>query len=257
MPSNSTTTVTNQIESAKTWFENNPILNNFILLEFVAKIDWEKAQSFEDSTNIAIEVPIVLKQNISLTADQSTVSTNRLLFIKGENNIYTSYIINISSSKNNLELINNLTKLNYFNIPNDFTGKVLVIKNNTKSANISIIIDGKEKIKEDNIYAKAPSVSCYEVIQLYDTGPPRQTGITFCVDDSGYNPYTNQTSYTYHGGGGAETTPDDVQIINGLTGKALCIYNLLNSSSSDFADDIKKFDGEFPVSHLKLTINNN
>ncbi|SDW08837.1 hypothetical protein [Flavobacterium degerlachei] len=156
-----------------------------------------------------------------------------------------------------MELINNLTKLNYFNIPNDFTGKVLVIKNNTKSANISIIIDGKEKIKEDNIYAKAPSVSCYEVIQLYDTGPPRQTGITFCVDDSGYNPYTNQTSYTYHGGGGVETTPDDVQIINGLTGKALCIYNLLNSSSSDFADDIKKFDGEFPVSHLKLTINNN
>lgn len=48
----------------------------------------------------------------------------------------------------------------------------------------------------------------------------------------------------------------DDQIINSLTGKALCVYNKLKSSSSGFANTIKKFDGEFPVSHLKLTINN-
>jgi hypothetical protein len=51
------------------------------------------------------------------------------------------------------------------------------------------------------------------------------------------------------------TTHEDVydafKITNELTGKALCVYNKLNSSSSGFADAIKKFDPEFPVSHFK------
>jgi hypothetical protein len=50
--------------------------------------------------------------------------------------------------------------------------------------------------------------------------------------------------------------PEDVydafKITNELTGKALCVYNKLNSSSSGFADAIKKFDPEFPVSHLNF-----
>jgi hypothetical protein len=49
---------------------------------------------------------------------------------------------------------------------------------------------------------------------------------------------------------------EEDRIFNELTGKALCVYNKLNSSSSGFADAIKKFDGEFPVSHISLKINN-
>ena len=46
----------------------------------------------------------------------------------------------------------------------------------------------------------------------------------------------------------------DDQIINELTGKADCVYNKLNSSSTGFKNAIKKFDGKFPVSHLKFEI---
>ena len=49
---------------------------------------------------------------------------------------------------------------------------------------------------------------------------------------------------------------EEDQIFNELTGKALCVYDKLNSSSSGFANAIKKFDGEFPVSHISLKINN-
>ncbi len=42
------------------------------------------------------------------------------------------------------------------------------------------------------------------------------------------------------------------EIINELTDKADCVYEKLESSSTDFKDMIKKFDGDFPVSHLKL-----
>ena len=45
----------------------------------------------------------------------------------------------------------------------------------------------------------------------------------------------------------------DEQIINLLTTeKAKCIYDKLTESSADFKNMIQKFDGEFPVSHLKL-----
>lgn len=44
----------------------------------------------------------------------------------------------------------------------------------------------------------------------------------------------------------------DEQIINELTDKAKCVYDKLTESSTDFKNAIKKFDGEFPVSHLNL-----
>ncbi|MFL0063645.1 hypothetical protein [Tenacibaculum maritimum] len=44
----------------------------------------------------------------------------------------------------------------------------------------------------------------------------------------------------------------DDQIIDLLTGKAKCVYDKLTKSSTGFKNLIKKFDGEFPVSHLKL-----
>lgn len=42
------------------------------------------------------------------------------------------------------------------------------------------------------------------------------------------------------------------QIINELEEKALCVYNKLKALSFGFKNSIKKFDGEFPVAHLKF-----
>ncbi|WP_139225557.1 hypothetical protein [Flavobacterium succinicans] len=44
----------------------------------------------------------------------------------------------------------------------------------------------------------------------------------------------------------------DDQIIVELTGKVKCIYDKLMNSNSGFKNAIQKFDGEFPVSHLKF-----
>ncbi|MFD2727494.1 hypothetical protein [Hyunsoonleella rubra] len=52
---------------------------------------------------------------------------------------------------------------------------------------------------------------------------------------------------------GGEVDFDD-QIINKLKDKAKCIYNKLVSSSTSFKNAIKKFDGDFPVSHIKFEI---
>ena len=45
---------------------------------------------------------------------------------------------------------------------------------------------------------------------------------------------------------------EDDKIFNKLTGKAKCVYDKLTEVSSDFKNMIKRFDGEFPVSHLKF-----
>ncbi|WP_264531457.1 hypothetical protein [Flavobacterium sp. N502540] len=61
--------------------------------------------------------------------------------------------------------------------------------------------------------------------------------------------------YSWDAGGGGISAPTPVQIIDALTGKAKCIFEKLKKSSSGFENAIKKFDGEFTVSHLKLTVN--
>jgi hypothetical protein len=78
-----------------------------------------------------------------------------------------------------------------------------------------------------------------------------------------YYPYTSPTS-TYNpygtGGGGTTSGPSSFettyQITNLLSGRVKCIYQRLMNSNSKFKNAIQKFDGEFPVSHLKLSINN-
>jgi len=44
------------------------------------------------------------------------------------------------------------------------------------------------------------------------------------------------------------------QIINNLSGKALNVYNKLKSTSTGFKNNIKKFEPEFSVSHLKFNL---
>jgi len=54
-----------------------------------------------------------------------------------------------------------------------------------------------------------------------------------------------------------DISEEDIKIINNLTGKAKCVYDKLTNSSTGFSDAIKKFDGEFPVSHLKFSSDSN
>ncbi|MGG8498097.1 hypothetical protein ACQY1Q_16955 [Tenacibaculum sp. TC6] len=68
-------------------------------------------------------------------------------------------------------------------------------------------------------------------------------GVCNCPEGTIIDPSTN-------------TCVEDDKIINNLTGKAKCVYDKLTKSSTDFKTMIQKFDGDFPVSHLKLTINN-
>lgn len=71
-------------------------------------------------------------------------------------------------------------------------------------------------------------------------------------------PSPSNTPATTTDGGNEETNEnendseeEDFRIFNELTGKALCVYERLERISGGFRNAIKKFDGEFPVAHLK------
>ena len=53
-----------------------------------------------------------------------------------------------------------------------------------------------------------------------------------------------------------DSDEEEDKIIDELTGKAKCVYDILKNTSGGFKKMIKKFDGEFPVSHLKFTMTN-
>ena len=79
------------------------------------------------------------------------------------------------------------------------------------------------------------------------------TSINMYVPNGGGGGGSNGASYNTE----RETEKiEDDKIINELTDKAKCVYNKLNSMSASFKNSIQKFDGQFPVAHLKFSINN-
>lgn len=161
------------------------------------------------------------------------MSTNRLLLIKTGNYEFISYIINISSSKNDLDFINDLTKINYGNIPTNFTGNVLIIKNDNKSVNLNILINGKEKIKKDKSLSKEAAISCFEIVELFDDGSVKHTGIVYCLDGGGGSEDIN---YTYHGSGG-DSAPAEQWIDNSGNNNKLCgSYNFSTIGNASYAN---------------------
>lgn len=53
-----------------------------------------------------------------------------------------------------------------------------------------------------------------------------------------------------------DSDEEEDKIIDEFIGKAKCVYDMLKNTSGGFKNMIKKFDGDFPVSHLKFEINN-
>ena len=218
--------------NAKNWFQLNKVENNFELLNYVNYIDWKNAKSFTDESTKVLEIPLILEENIRLNSDKDFTLYNRLIIKEViETGKLSSFIVNIFVRNSKL---NDIDDLNYFNIPVDFSGKIIIMNTNSRSIYLNTIFNGESKNKD--LIAKAPAV-CYEIIELFDTGPPRPTGIKFC-DTSGNveNLSTSSPNYPQHGGnrGGSSTSStDNYKIIANLTGKAKCVYDKMVNSKGN------------------------
>ena len=91
----------------------------------------------------------------------------------------------------------------------------------------------------------------YEWVSTYTGG---------MVEGGTYHEHYDDPNFNSHGHSMPDIDTHVEEIIlddNFLNTKADCIYNKLNGLSQSFKDMIKKFDGEFPVAHLKYSIDFN
>jgi hypothetical protein len=121
------------------------------------------------------------------------------------------------------------------------------------------------------ILVENPSyVLCVESIDnctIYSGGI---TPITYCIPDASFDPSDSEAGGDGSGGdgfcegfdcysfpGGESGGEEEVQIIKDPSfegTKADCVYEKLVNLSGGFKNAIKKFDGDFPVAHLRFKI---
>jgi len=163
-----------------------------------------------------------------------------------------------------------------------FTGRIVIsdlnmefisgfqVKNGKLIAKLFIAENENKNSNCDQLYTDKKAIydGCLGATYLTGTSPDSENSnpipyvsITLIYpnnDGGGDNDYY----YSPGGGGGTSSSSDDDNTEEDkiddseLEGKAKCIYNKLNQNSTGFVDAIKEFDGDFPVAHLKFTINN-
>jgi hypothetical protein len=225
------------VNYAREYFNQNPfkIKQNFY---FVGELDWENGAFTSDT----LTIPMISKTPILVKKVKNGKTSNYiypfLLITKNKANNSLDYNLKVFFSSN----INGVLKDSFhlYNINNE-----------------QIINKKKTTVEPSTKTSKSNGCQQWGMFRIDGETGEETLLYTWWEFSGGARPEVDAPG---DGGGGSSSDTQPVvddKITNELTGKALCIYNLLNSSSSDYADDIKKFDGEFPVSHLKLTINNN
>ncbi|WP_264537696.1 hypothetical protein [Flavobacterium sp. N1736] len=120
------------ISKAKEWLENNK--PNLEALEYTQTVDWNNAVLLNNGGEEAVEVPIVLKNNISTNVieDQDYKTCMSLLFIKNVAGVYNVFNI-VYTTKN--ELLNNNDKsFNILNIGSEYSGYITIQKSDNNIA---------------------------------------------------------------------------------------------------------------------------
>ena len=179
----------NYIEKAKTWFDANPQLNKFVILKFTGELNWKNAFYHSRHGQTVVELPLKLKKGIAISNNDTaaTKTINRLVFLINNKQQISSYYEIIATNED----INKLSKkINYFSIPKNFTG--LVILTNQKK-----VLKQFRQYKNGNInhFKNAPSYFyCWRIVENFSDGSYRPITEWSCYGGGGFNPH--------NGGGG-------------------------------------------------------
>lgn len=196
--------------------------------------------------------------------------------MESEKNIQRAIIVNVSS-----------TKRTYFVLEKQYLSKdasdYIVNLYDLKGTNLSLKYKAHKKLlargtvedsnDDDSFWEEYYSNN--QLGEVIITGNTRGSfggwGGSFSFNTSwfynGINSFFNTIpNYgNYGGGGGGSSSPNNDtpnndapnEIINKLKDKADCVYRKLTKNSANFKKMIKKFDGDFPVSHLKFEESSN
>lgn len=185
------------IESAESWFNENPDKNKYSLFGYLDDLKWNQAIVHDVDTAMLIEVPFKLKTNIETRIkgqDQLNV-TQRLLIVYEENQFSSLLEVIVSGdSKENLE---NMEKINCTYQKYGFEGEFLFINSSGKIVKVKKVVSKDVSVE---IKLKSVQVRCVVLVHLWDDGTYDIVSVLYCYElDLG-------TSSS----GGTSSTPSDV-----------------------------------------------
>ncbi|MGQ3676856.1 hypothetical protein [Tenacibaculum discolor] len=244
---------TSELYQAKNWLEKNE--NDLLILKYTQLIDWDNAILSHGVDGTIIEVPLILNENIvtKMESNKTLLSFHRLVLKKEASNMFSIFHLQITTS--NTTFNNSNKAFNYYSLQQNFDGYTTLVDANNKVASFNEFYQGKIITKPESISSREVMTCTY--VGWWSNGTFEPISELWCTSEGGSNGEDDGESGYNYGGGGTTSGTTEEQIINNLTGKAKCVYEKLKAMSTDFKNMIQKFDGEFPVSHLKFTINNN
>lgn len=173
--------------SAKNWLEKSSV--NLDVLKYTKKIDWDNAVLINEEKEKAIEVPLLLEDNVmtNVVEDQDYKTHMRLLFIKDAEGYK---VFDISYATKDATFDNNNKSFNLRNIGSEYSGYI-TIQNNTNR----VVFSGKYengklsglhnyKPQDPNIPTTERFVCTYYVI----VGPTSTCSNWAWVPDNGPSP---------------------------------------------------------------------
>jgi len=173
-------TQTNYIEKVKTWFDAHPQLNKFAILDFSEKFDWNNAFYHVKDGQIAVELPLKLKKGIAISNNDTAVTKTiiRLIFLIDNKQKIRSFLEMINTNEDMVKLSG---KINYFSIPENFTG--LVILTNQKRVLKQYRQYNNGKVDH---FKNAPSVYfCWRIVENFLGGSYRPITEWSCSTSGG------------------------------------------------------------------------
>ncbi|MWB95573.1 hypothetical protein GON26_14485 [Flavobacterium sp. GA093] len=264
---------TTKINEAKIWFIKYQSENKFYYKFENQSYDWDNASvEILENESSAIVVPVVDKNKME------NYRGNKVLYLyplEDKKNFETTLyeLLPTAESLSEQNSTKDLTNFDGYIIAWNLERGFIESTKFEKSASIATVsreeIQSKKVIDNSSKMVPDPPAASYCLGDVILCNDYKNNGGGY--DGNGYVYYVNSgvgyssggyagsyfnSSHGSGGGGSGITAPTPAQIIDALTGKAKCIFEKLKNSSSGFESAIKKFDGEFTVSHLKLTINN-
>lgn len=233
---------------------------------------WHESRKYLKGVNEYFEIPFTDMSKINMTKSNSLSFDRLVAFKSNEGRIdlkLIHYFIqdfeNISYDFNYVEYYN-LSAFNGFITTYDLNGELLNIERYINGQKSNHIYTLKTKKHSNDFYSQKVPEECEQVTELITI----ETCYFWIYNDGTRGPnidcYYHSEPNTYEvcevggGGSGGSTYIEEeipVQILDSLTGKAKCLFEKFQNTSTGFSNAIRNFDGDFPVSHLKLSINNN
>lgn len=117
---------TPQYSEAKLWFNNHKDDYSATVLKYVKNLQWEEAIVTDGNIGEVLEIPFSFEDNLSVSNKKGNLRNvnHRLMFVKDDEKGYKLFYVQIFTDQEKSKILDK--NFNYYNIKNNFDGKVFL-----------------------------------------------------------------------------------------------------------------------------------